>query len=72
VTGAKRAIRFKAEAKARAIELEPILRDLKKQGLSLRAMAAELTSRKVPTPRGGAWHPQLVARVLERLTVAKR
>jgi hypothetical protein len=27
----------------------------------------ELTRRKVPTPRGGAWHPQLVARVLLRV-----
>jgi DNA invertase Pin-like site-specific DNA recombinase len=66
-TGAERAKRFKAEAKARAIELAPILSDLKKQGLSLRAIAVELSKRKVPTPRGGAWHPQLVARVLERL-----
>jgi DNA invertase Pin-like site-specific DNA recombinase len=70
VTGAERAIKFKAEAKARAIELGPVLCDLKKNGLSLRAMAAELTKRRVPTPRGGAWHPQLVARVLERLEVA--
>jgi DNA invertase Pin-like site-specific DNA recombinase len=65
--GAERGMRYKAEAKARAIELAPILRDLKQQGLSLRGMAAELTKRRVPTPRGGAWHPQLVARVLERL-----
>jgi hypothetical protein len=35
--------------------------------LSLRSIAAELTKRRVPTPRSGAWHPQLVARVLERL-----
>ena len=26
--------------------------------------------RRVPTPRGGMWHPQLVARVLERLEAA--
>jgi hypothetical protein len=65
-TGAERALRYKAEATARAIELAPVLRDLKQQGLSLRGMAAELTKRRVPTPRGGAWHPQLVARVLER------
>jgi DNA invertase Pin-like site-specific DNA recombinase len=67
VTGAERAKRYKAEAHARAVELAPSLSDLKKQGLSLRAIAAELTNRRVPTPRGGAWHPQLVARVLERL-----
>ena len=67
VTGAERAKRFRAEAMARAVDLAPVLRDLKQQGLSLRGMAAELTKRRVPTPRGGAWHPQLVARVLERL-----
>jgi DNA invertase Pin-like site-specific DNA recombinase len=70
-TGAERAIRYKAEAKARAIELAPILRDLKQQGLSLRGIAAALTKRRVPTPRGGTWHPQLVARVLERLQDAR-
>ena len=70
VTGVERAKRFKAEAQARANELSPLVRDLKKQGLSLRAIAAELTKRLVPAPRGGAWHPQLVARVLERLEVA--
>jgi len=43
------------------------LRDLKQQGLSLRGIAAALTKRCVPTSRGGTWHPQLVARVLERL-----
>jgi DNA invertase Pin-like site-specific DNA recombinase len=59
ITGAERAIRFKAEAKARAIELEPVLRDLKKEGLSLRAMAAELTKRRVPTPRAGHGIPNL-------------
>ena len=57
-------------AEARAIELAPILRDLKQQGLSLRGMAAALTKRRVPTPRGGMWHPQLVAPVLERLEAA--
>ena len=66
-TGAERAKRYKAEAMARATELAPVLRDLKQKGMSLRGIAAELTQRRVPTLRGGAWHPQLVARVLERL-----
>jgi DNA invertase Pin-like site-specific DNA recombinase len=72
VTGVERAKRFKAEAQARADELSPIVRDLKKQDLSLRAIAAELTTRRLPTPRGGAWHPQLVARILERLEEVKK
>jgi DNA invertase Pin-like site-specific DNA recombinase len=67
VTGAERAKRYKAEAMARAMDLSPVLRNLQQQGLSLRGIAAELTKRKVPTLRGGMWHPQLVARVLERL-----
>jgi hypothetical protein len=33
-------------------------------------IAAELEKRKMPTPRGGAWHPQLVKRVVQRLDVA--
>jgi Recombinase len=55
---------------ARAMDLAPVLRNLQQQGLSLRGIAAALTKRRVPTPRGGAWHPQLVARVLERLSQA--
>ena len=41
VTGAERAIRYKAEAMAWAVELAPVLRDLKRQGVSLRGMAAD-------------------------------
>ena len=39
----------------------------KKAVYSMRGIAVELDKRKVPTPRGGAWHPQLVARVVRRL-----
>jgi hypothetical protein len=60
----ERAKRFRAEAQVRTNELSPVVGDLKKQGYLLRAIAAELTKRPVGTPRGGAWHPQLVARVL--------
>jgi DNA invertase Pin-like site-specific DNA recombinase len=67
VTGAERAKRYKAEAMARAVALAPVLRNLRQQGLSLRSIAAELMKRRVPTLRGGVWHPQLVARVLARV-----
>jgi hypothetical protein len=33
----------------------------------MRGIAVELKRRKVQTPRGGAWHPQLVKRIVERL-----
>lgn len=60
--------RLRKEARQRAKALRPVIYELQDQGLSLRAMARELTKRKVPTPRGGHWHPQLVARVVERLS----
>jgi len=33
----------------------------------MRGIAAELRKRKVETPRGGMWHPHLVARIVQRL-----
>jgi DNA invertase Pin-like site-specific DNA recombinase len=60
--------KYKAEAKARAEQLEPIIREMQKQlNCTLRGIAAELDKRKVPTPRGGLWHPQLVSRIVQRL-----
>jgi DNA invertase Pin-like site-specific DNA recombinase len=59
--------RWKAEAKARADELAPLVRDLQAKGYSLRGMAAELTRRKVKTPRGGRWSAQTVKMVVGRL-----
>jgi hypothetical protein len=43
------------------------MRDLQQLGLTLRGMAAELNKRKVKTPRGGKWHPETVARLIDRL-----
>jgi Recombinase len=34
-------------------------------GYSMRGIATELDKRKVKTPRGGVWHPQLVKRIVE-------
>jgi DNA invertase Pin-like site-specific DNA recombinase len=66
-TGAERAARYKAEARARAIELAPLIRELQQRGLSMNAIAAELTKRGVPTLRGGTWHAQHVIRIVERI-----
>jgi Recombinase len=57
------------EAKVRAKQLAPIIRTLQRDGYSMRGIANELTERKVQTPRGGSWHPQLVKRIVERLEV---
>jgi DNA invertase Pin-like site-specific DNA recombinase len=66
-TGAWLARRNRAEAQVRAERLAPVIRELQQRGLSMRAIAAELRKRKVETPRGGTWHPQLVTRIVERL-----
>jgi DNA invertase Pin-like site-specific DNA recombinase len=66
-TGAKLAKRHRAEAQARAEQLGPVIRELQQRGLSMRGIAAELRKRKVETPRGGKWHPHLVARIVQRL-----
>jgi DNA invertase Pin-like site-specific DNA recombinase len=58
----------KAAARARAAELRPILTEL--AGLSTRAIAAELTARGIPTPRGGRWQAQSVANVRRHLGLA--
>ena len=59
--------KYRAEAKARAEQIAPVIRELQQQGYSMRGMADELDRRKVQTPRGGAWHPQLVKRIVQRL-----
>lgn len=60
--------KYRAEAQERAKELAPVIRELQKQGCSLRAIAAELNKREISTPRGGRWHPQLVQRIVQRLS----
>ncbi|QND12594.1 recombinase family protein [Rhizobium leguminosarum bv. trifolii] len=47
-------------------QVAPIARDLQAAGNSLRAIAAELTSRGIPTPRGGEWRAIQIKRILDR------
>jgi DNA invertase Pin-like site-specific DNA recombinase len=63
--------KYKAEAKARAEQLAPIIHELQRDGYSMRGIAGELNKRKVETLRGGAWHPQLVKRIVQRLDSIK-
>jgi DNA invertase Pin-like site-specific DNA recombinase len=58
-----------ATAEARAADLEPIITELKAEGVaSLNAMARALTEKGVPTARGGSnWTPMQVSRVLALL-----
>jgi DNA invertase Pin-like site-specific DNA recombinase len=66
-TGAWLDRKHRAEAKVRAQQIAPVIRELQQRGLSMRAIAAELHKRKVATPRGGTWHPQTVTRIVSRL-----
>src|SRR5262249_38712186 len=56
-------------AEGRAADLAPTITALQAAGAtSLRAIAAKLNERGIPTPRGnGEWSAVQVARVLERL-----
>ena len=68
VTGKVRAKENKAAAKAHARSLKPVLRKLAKDGItSVRKVTQALNDQEVPTPRGGAWHPTSVARLLARV-----
>ncbi len=63
-----RAKENKAAAKAHARSLKPVLRKLAKGGItSVRKVTQALNDQEVPTPRGGAWHPTSVARLLARV-----
>jgi DNA invertase Pin-like site-specific DNA recombinase len=62
----------RANAKQRAENLRAIVDDLKSQGtFTVRAMAAELNTKGILTPRGGTWHPTSTARLLARLSATK-
>lgn len=47
-----------------APDTRALIASLKAQGLSLRAIAAELTERGLATPRGGLWHAESVRAIL--------
>ena len=54
---------------ARDAILKPILQGMWE--MPLRDIAAELTARNIPTPRGGdVWSPMMVMRVMKRLGIA--
>jgi hypothetical protein len=52
-----------------AADLAPVIAELRMAGVtSLKAIAAALDERHVPTPAGSPhWHPMQVARLLKRL-----
>jgi hypothetical protein len=59
-----------AKAAEHAARVLPIIRAIQATGvITLRDLAAELTARKVPTARGGAWAPAQVSNILKRADI---
>ena len=61
------ASRYQDEARLRALQLAPIITELRANGCSMARIATELNKRKVPTPRGGRWDHSSIGNVLNRL-----
>jgi DNA invertase Pin-like site-specific DNA recombinase len=59
--------KYREEARQRALQLQPIITELKVKGCSMARIATELNKRKVATPRGGRWDHSSVRNVLRRL-----
>ena len=60
--------RCSQKARERAIDLRPIIADLRGEGVTnLSQLAAGLNRRGIPTSRGGTWSATQVRRVLERV-----
>lgn len=60
-----------ARSSSRARDVAPVIRELQSEGASLRQVAAELTSRGIPTPRGeGPWSAMQVKRAVEKGSAA--
>ncbi len=68
--GAAGAAAAQRQADENAAGVAPILADMQRQGMSLRAMAAGLTAQGITTPRGKAWTATAVSNALERVAKA--
>jgi DNA invertase Pin-like site-specific DNA recombinase len=63
--------KIKERASQRAMDLQGIIETIKRSGItSVRAIAEELNRQGINSPRGGAWHPTAVVRLLNRLAEA--
>jgi DNA invertase Pin-like site-specific DNA recombinase len=61
----------KAEADRHAANILPVIKEAQKAGAStLRAIAAALNARGIPTARGGDWHPMSVKNMIDRTSRA--
>ena len=62
-----------ARANSHARELRPVIRRLRKEGVTTtRAIAAALNDQGIKSARGGQWHPQTVSLLLKRIDKQSR
>jgi len=62
-----------ARANSQAKELRPVIRRLRKEGVTTtRAIAAALNDQGIKSARGGQWHPQTVSLLLKRIDKQSR
>ena len=64
VATAARVVRYDAYA----ARVQPVIREMQDQGMSLRQIAAEMAARGIETPRGWAWTADAVRRALARVS----
>jgi len=63
--------KIKAQAAQHAMGLQGIIDGIRNAGItSVRAITDGLNRQGITAPRGGAWHPTAVARLLNRLSAA--
>ncbi|MFO1114044.1 MAG: recombinase family protein [Beijerinckiaceae bacterium] len=60
----------RAKAQERARDVLPTIEEIAASGASLHRIAAELTARGIPTPRGGTWTATAVRRARARIAEA--
>lgn len=60
---------IQAKAKAEAMKVWPVIKDMREQGRSMKLIAEALNDMKVSTSRGGQWTPMQIKRVIDRVNV---
>jgi DNA invertase Pin-like site-specific DNA recombinase len=69
VGNANAVAKLKADATQRAMDLAGIVNTLRSKGItSVRSLADALNEQGIRAPRGDAWHPTAVSRLLKRLS----
>lgn len=58
------------KAKIRNIQESRLIEDMRREGLSINAIAKKLNSDGIPTPNGGVWSASQVQRIMKRFNIS--